>query len=358
MTDIETMIPNITLDDMAKDANDLIPCLEKAKSVSWGKDYWDKYGFKHFRRLGPYMFVGDMGSYDDRIRSATVPSSVWVAIRTERDDIQQEHAQWALLGAERLNKLPRGIFPIAEGHAYQGCITWKYKDGWFNYQFFMTISDSGVISACNYTATITNTFKSKKRWLTLRSKKTLNYKDHFGSMLEADKGKPPEHDDELNRLTTLAFNIWNGREYCWNVEFSSPKARITFGIDIYNAKKMFKDRQERLTKTGRRKPIVHWVTSHYRKKSLRVRITKFIQQRHLWAHPILLWRKLAKPSTVKTHIKGSKNFMVGDYEVSIFTDDILMLSKTWSIRSVDNDCKNPTMNEMLESSEYYTSEVA
>tara|TARA_Y100000310_G_scaffold169118_1_gene169111 strand:+ start:136 stop:669 length:534 start_codon:yes stop_codon:yes gene_type:complete len=168
------------------------------------------------------------------------------------------------------------------------------------------------------------------------------------------EGKPVGKGDELGKMATLSLNIWKNREFCWNAVFSGSKAKVVFGFDIYEAKKIFRDRTDRLTKTGRKRPIIHWVSSHYRKKPLRVLLKDFFKQWRLWLHPWELWVDLARPSTVRTFIRGSSDFMVNAYEVSIFQDGSNLLSDTWAMHlSKDEDGEGKTFNEIIRDSHYY-----
>lgn len=103
---------------------------------------------------------------------------------------------------------------------------------------------------------------------------------------------PSEKEFPIFRHSALAeiLNQWATRDMHWQVLAVKGKKRVTFCIDDNHAKDYFKDRyiQDGL----RRKPIFHWVKSHYRDTGKKV-------------------------VTVKTHTRGKQVFKWGEYDIAI-----------------------------------------
>jgi len=66
-------------------------------------------------------------------------------------------------------------------------------------------------------------------------------------------------------LVALTLNYDYEKRYLWNVEASETKRNsATFGVHQSQICSLFKCREEPLSKTGRRRPILHWVEAHQR----------------------------------------------------------------------------------------------
>lgn len=69
-------------------------------------------------------------------------------------------------------------------------------------------------------------------------------------------------------LSSMTFNLWNDRQTLWNVEATDGKARATFGVYMEQVKSLFYCRDLPITNTGRKRPILHWVSAHRRRMAL------------------------------------------------------------------------------------------
>jgi|TARA_Y100000034_G_scaffold6555_1_gene7226 hypothetical protein len=327
---IEIYTPELTLDEMAEAADSLLPVLEKAKGVKWGNDYFDKRKFKDMRKFGPYAWVGDNTAISQApIEMATdLPSWVCVACRMTNDP---DTADWGIVEVIRLTKLPSGVIWGAAGWPYEIQLTYTFGNRLTNstHQYFVTIDDDGVVHPCLYAHTAKKRVKHKHKrgWFDVPTRSVHSY----GAVFCADFAEAQSKHGKwtLAQFTQLYINVWKSRQFCWNAIYQSDHARLTFGFDVYEAKRIFKARQDRLTPTGRKRPILHFVTSHYRNLPPKSLLQKFIF--------FVLRKKVT--TTVKTHIRGSHEFYVGEWFVKILQDGKNALNGPTWITDTDDEFK-------------------
>lgn len=89
------------------------------------------------------------------------------------------------------------------------------------------------------------------------------------------------HEDanESCKLLSAAHGFYDDRKYLWNVRAEEKEAHMTFGVYPEQIKSLFYARQNPLSSTGRRRPILHWVASHRRrlKEGIEIDIEKHLR---------------------------------------------------------------------------------
>lgn len=65
--------------------------------------------------------------------------------------------------------------------------------------------------------------------------------------------------------TSAALNFFSDKKHLWNVQCFEKKAKATFGVYESQIQSLFYARQLPLSETGRKRPILHWVSSHRRR---------------------------------------------------------------------------------------------
>jgi hypothetical protein len=66
-------------------------------------------------------------------------------------------------------------------------------------------------------------------------------------------------------MISATLNYYADRKFLWNVQAFEAEARATFGVYEDQVKSLFYARDIPLTVTGRRRPILHWVSAHRRR---------------------------------------------------------------------------------------------
>lgn len=99
--------------------------------------------------------------------------------------------------------------------------------------------------------------------------------------------------DELEKRFVMAYNTTMRREYGVNIIVKKGGFRATFIVPQNRWKYFFRERIDVMTTGGKKRPIFHAVIAH---------------KRHL---------KNGKTSYVKTHYRGSRNFVWNGYEILI-----------------------------------------
>jgi hypothetical protein len=344
----QQVIPILSLDQMADAADSLLPALDKMKKHKWAGDYFDKHELKAIRELGPYVWIddktsGEIGSVN---MSTGLPSWVCVAINDDNEFVDGEKIKnqfrWRLVTLTRLTKFPVHVIWVGDGYAYEVTLNFyddKHGGGWSALQYFVSIDKDGTITPCRYRMKGQKSWRGTKDWVSVPTLELGCYGDLFNNWFDHAK------DDGIGLCGFLGVVIdaWKHREYCWNAIFLANKSRITFGFDVYEAKRIFAERVERKTPSGRKKPIIHWVKSHQRKKR-----AKTLWQRFLFF--VLKIQLYTKPP--KTHIRGSHDFFVRNWRVAIRQDGEGMWVDDSLVR-LDVDGEYKTLKKAVKGSVYH-----
>lgn len=373
----QELIPDLSLGQMRETAEGLIPAIETTKGRRRSSHPFDKHAFNRMKSMGPYVSCGDNTSFisskvDVRLG---LPSFAYVAMRHDSKEHNSHH--WTLMQIERLTKLPMKVFPTGDGIPLQVSETVKF-DGdkyWQTLQYFVTMDKDGYVYPCTYSDTKPHSFRTRAGWITARTNRVRNYDESFTSIRNTYELDGGDDGMSLSDMVCWCMNVWLSRQNCWNARFQSDKARVTFGFDLWEAKKVFAKRQAYLTGSGRRQPIIHFVASHYRKKNLARMVRKYVRSFPSWFEGVWrlfnwrtireFWREYNTPSTVKTHLRGASSFLVGDYEVDILQDKNNSLAKTNMIIGLDDEVatgssgdvqplSRKSFKRVLDKSMYYT----
>jgi hypothetical protein len=77
----------------------------------------------------------------------------------------------------------------------------------------------------------------------------------------------------------LSINFFDDRKYLWNVQAKEQKARVLFGVYPEQIKSLFYARDAPVKDSGRKRPILHWVSEHKRRmrNGIDVNIDKYLR---------------------------------------------------------------------------------
>lgn len=78
---------------------------------------------------------------------------------------------------------------------------------------------------------------------------------------------------------SATIQAWQDRRYLWNVVANEGIAKATFSVYPEQIKSLFYARDLPMTETGRKRPILHWVSAHLRriKKGIDIDIEKHLR---------------------------------------------------------------------------------
>lgn len=80
-------------------------------------------------------------------------------------------------------------------------------------------------------------------------------------------------------IASSTIQYWQDRRFLWNVTANEGIAKATFGVYPDQIKSLFYAREMPLTETGRKRPILHWVSAHHRrmKSGIDIDIEKYLR---------------------------------------------------------------------------------
>lgn len=96
------------------------------------------------------------------------------------------------------------------------------------------------------------------------------------------KSDTDQSEDVITVWASAALQIYQDRRYLWNVQAKEGIAKATFAIHQEQIKSLFYARDLPMTETGRKRPILHWVSAHQRrmKAGTDVDVEKYLRGTH------------------------------------------------------------------------------
>jgi len=287
------------------------------------------------KRLGATVVYDDMRyildptaenpEYPTRINHRlTVPKFAFIGMPMFPDEKRTDDANdLYFVLCHRVTNLPPQWAPTGPGYAYMACIwvRWK-KHGRLNWLYYFTVDErDGAIYPCrSFSAHSSRVgpscrsrgrYISQPRWEIDKYWRTQPVKDRHGKSLS------------FGQLVCLALNYAPHIDTHWRFDMTRHAAkfqryplRVSLVLNPEIVTKVFRGRdkvEHVMTRGGRRRPILHWTRAHYRKR--------YAKPRNRWV--ALLWKLLPflRPvvgvSTVKTHLRGLRTFVLDGYDCEI-----------------------------------------
>lgn len=229
------------------------------------------------KTIGPHVLRTEFDPDDMRLLD-DMPMIMYVHIKPDKYD--DNKLPICSFYAIKIEKLPFFVQPINGVHYTCGlCLKLKEKKKKYNawLQAYVTITPD---------KTIVN--------LILRNHQVgkVNYRTWDMPDMGGDTRKARE--ECILSTFRHTFVYWINRERFWHIKVTKGKRHCTFAIPMNDATRFFRDRDLSILKIdGTRKAIMHFVKSHYRTYK-----TGYI-------------------ATVKTHIRGLRNFQWNNYNIEI-----------------------------------------
>ena len=326
------------INSMKEDAEEILDVTTKAvkkmKKNSWfsAEDAADLRRFTIFP--GPVCLVSfDNKSTVDSTRVDLVygkepPLFAMIANR------MQDEGTISLYTLTRSSTCPANVLPQGNGYFYV-LSWWGYHGG--NYirgdDYAVNVDNKGVITPAKYISR-TVSYLGKRRRRVPSQQVVCFDKMYRAAELHIDK------DVSLSDTVAIVFNIYSKVAYGWEAQFAKQdgeyRGQVRFAFQLDVAKKIFRERENRkTTPTGRLSPIAHFVKSHYREQ----------KPRTLWQ--MFQYFILGKRSfsTVKTHVRGAKEFYMDNLLVKIKESN---LDKDMNPKMIsDNSMKDVRIEEDL-----------
>jgi len=145
------------------------------------------------------------------------------------------------------NTLPKRWESFGPGLLYAVyAIAAREEGGWIGHRRFVRINPQ--------TGEISNCYQPYRTWENFKQVETYTEKGN-DSVFEHDK-----------MLASLAMGFWSDRRNFWNVSVTEDKTKnILFGVYPEQIQSLFYARDLPMTVTGRKRPILHWVSAHKRR---------------------------------------------------------------------------------------------
>jgi hypothetical protein len=197
------------------------------------------------RSVGPYFAPGDrictLKEFD--IENDGIPDMGMLALGEEFQDSEERIGGYLQLhAARRIRHYPPHCRPVKGGIPYQLLDFIARKEGGFvGIKSYVTLHSSGEI------------FETQEQV--------------FNNGIPRWQFPAIDYDGQPRMAWALGFALhyWADRKFLWNVQCLEHKAKASFGVYSSQIKSLFYARENPLTSSGRRRPILHWVSSHRRR---------------------------------------------------------------------------------------------
>lgn len=287
-------IRNWSIIDLMDEAEKALTSLNICRNVTVSNqsNYLSKeYIGVDFKLIGPYIPPVELSAktqkeYLSKLESVNVYRQipnyclVGISLDTERSDF----SNYIYVGCNRMSSLPHGVRARGDGWIYE--VSWIYV--------FKKSRPQHLVSYCSVAkdGTVTLCEQMYEKWCSVGRGKYKDFVKHnywkvFDVMEIARSENVREGliNSDVKAFTTkeaicLAFNDFLEGNLNFIVKVSDHRGIVNFGIDLREAKTLFRSRVKVKTESGRTKPIVHWVKAHNRVTGSNVRthmrgLTKF-----------------------------------------------------------------------------------
>lgn len=274
---------------------------------------------------GPVLLIGDgLFRFGRRRVPTPVPTTGYAGFRF-KDPSAKHHLRWIFMGAQRVVSLPEYWAPTASGWAYMAWVEFHWTRDRNNVATFITVDPStGEVSPCVHLHSVNSRLPSgdvihQRKW-----------EPCPGWMRPLERGKAPlfdliPHALDGERLADQHVRFVATRE---TETWRKFPLRVRVPLTLECAKRIFGDRDKTagaMTAGGRRRPIMHWTASHFRRHYDEVEVPaepRNWMQALLWKvlprlRPMVTERRVRKISPVRTHTRGLQSFELGGMRCSL-----------------------------------------
>lgn len=168
---------------------------------------------------------------------------------------------------ERILKLPNGVHCDVEGRKYRIIQTWHRNNFIEGHCLYVVINSKGEIHP-------THRFRPNYDPVTKRCPIEKVCAETCQSEEESKKAIAIE-----TVIASMIIQFYQDRRNLWNVTAKEEKIKSTFSVYPEQVKSLFYARDLPITETGRKKPILHWVSAHQRriKSGIDIDIDKYLR---------------------------------------------------------------------------------
>lgn len=300
------------------DAHELLDALDEVFNALKLRRDCGNEGIRFLDRVGATLIPNGGGHLFDRTDvfayGKTLPSEMMIAIsRADMRDSPEDRVGIPLWWATKVSSPPSHVLRLRDVGAYylvrglhEGFKTLRKSNG--------KLEAFGVYVAVTADGEVIGLPEVRKSRVRIRRARAQERWTEVNSPWIYPNSKPPGQTPEQGDTWTwkdffaCMVQVFALRDSGIQVRVSRAGRTLVVPVPLNDAKEFFSKRIDVKTAAGRNRPIFHWVASHTRKSG----------------------------STVKTHTRGSQNFVWNGYSVSIRLPkrDIQMLT-SFDIESVE-----------------------
>ena len=242
------------------------------KSLRFNEDV-----FKRFKSTGCYFAPHDRLCYiesnENRIATFTQEIDVrndGIPKKASLTTIPPEPERDGYLNATYLEQvpfLPKPFKSEIHGRYFRFMQLFFQNNYVAGYGSFIVISNEGKVQSCY----------SQDFYVDPITKREIHFKNR--PRIENNTGT---YQDYFSAWGSITVQFYQDRRYLWNVQAHDGTAKSTFGVYPEQIKSLFYARDLPQTDTGRKRPILHWVSAHQRrmKSGTDVDIEQYLRGTH------------------------------------------------------------------------------
>ncbi|NOR64921.1 MAG: hypothetical protein GQ468_02780 [Candidatus Scalindua sp.] len=340
---VDTTYPTISVAELMDDCNRALHAMDvcktklkvrkkcgSAKDVNSSTKNWSD-----LRLFGPYVNLYNVEMPIDKVEIyGHLPHFIINGINTHKYSLKKAKPEdWSIFTfviIRRMSSLPRDVLPMGEGYAYHVQFVYTWKGAAASMDNFVTIDKEGNVKLCKiYSEGLRQVGKRSDSL----SVKTSGYRVY-------DPMKAEYKDLTTPQLVAGAFNSYAMQSMEMCVRVSDKRGVLNISVPLPMAKKVFSERIKVKTKSGRTKPIFHWVISH-------MRFSGSIVKTHTRGLRRFVWNKtnieIYLPGKHRSSLHDMSSLLEG-WKNSPFDK---LMRKTFGERVKPRKIRNPTTGEKI-----------
>ena len=265
-----------TPEELFAEADAALNALHAATNVTnkhrklWGDDYALQKDWADLRIIGPYVSLSRDAAISDNVELfGSIPFQGVFGLKCGRKgkDQGKDHSRYEFVALQRLDAMPINYLPTGPGYPFLVNFVAIFDEGPVKIQWICTIDQSGKV----YPPKV-----FQRTHKVLRKKNERKYlQGHTSRIVDPilEMSLRDGHKDALTsaQLVAFALNLQQKIDLNVTVRVGDYRGVVNFSIAMEEAKDIFSGRVKVKTETGRTKPILHWVRSHFRKTGSSVR---------------------------------------------------------------------------------------
>ena len=186
---------------------------------------------------------------------------------TEDDDDLRRDCYLEITYLENMNKFPKGVKCDHTGKIYRTTKVWVRNNCLEGVNLYNVVDHQGKVYG---------TYRMRPDYDEVTGRCFI---EKVSAVTMQNERERMRAEDITTVEVSATISSYQDRRYLWNVTANEGIAKATFGVYPEEVKSLFYARELPMTETGRKRPMLHWVSAHHRrmKSGIEIDIEKHLR---------------------------------------------------------------------------------